>query len=132
MQHCLHGLNNLASDIIILAMIMRCKWMGCDLFHMYNLVQYKIPYINILALTVRLVIPFPTYFTQMKQNNKNTNNTIHCYIRKLFLKCVTYMHHNEYVLILLKIFKSNIWHHNYNRDEKNHLWPNKLFWFTVK
>jgi hypothetical protein len=44
MQHCLHGLNNLASDIIILAMIMRWwKWMGCDSLHMYNLVQYKIP-----------------------------------------------------------------------------------------
>jgi len=40
------------------------------------------------------------------------------------------MHHNEYVLILLKILKSNIWHHNYSRDEKNHLWPHKLFWFT--
>ena len=44
MQHCVHGLNNFASDTIILAMIMMWwKWMGCDSFHMYNLVQYKIP-----------------------------------------------------------------------------------------
>ena len=41
----------------------------------------------------------------------------------MFLKCITYMHHNKYVLILLKSLKSNIWHHNYSRDEKNHLRP---------
>jgi len=39
----------------------------------------------------------------------------------MFLKYVTYMHHNRYVLIHLKILKSDVWHHNYRRDEKNHL-----------
>jgi hypothetical protein len=33
------------------------------------LFSIKYPYINISALTVWLVMPFPTYFTQMKQNN---------------------------------------------------------------